>query len=55
MQRFVMLTCMVALTIVAFIINDELFGLITVASWALAFCVKLFVSHEEYRSYRANR
>lgn len=54
MQRFVMLTCMVALTIAAFIINDELFGLITVSSWALAFCVKLFVSHEEYRSYRAN-
>lgn len=53
MQRFVMLTCLVALTIAAFI-NDELFGLITIASWALAFCVKLFVAHEEYRSYRAN-
>lgn len=54
MQRFVMLTCLAIITISAFIINDELFGLITVASWALALCVKLFVAHEECRSYRAN-
>lgn len=54
MQRFIILTCLVGLTIAAFIINDELFGLIAIASWALAFCVKLFVAHEEYRSYRAN-
>lgn len=53
MQRFVMLACLVAITVAAFIIDDELFGLFTVAAWALAFGVKLFVAHEEYRSYRA--
>lgn len=53
MRKLVLMACLVIITVAAFIIDDELFGLFTVASWALAFGVKLFVAHEEYRSYRA--
>ena len=53
MRKVALVFCLTILTVAAFIIDDELFGLFTVASWALAFGVKLFVAHEEYRSYRA--
>ena len=54
MQKIFIVGCLIVLTIVAFIVNNEIFGLLTIGAWAAAFCGKLFAAHEEYRSYRAN-
>lgn len=54
MQRFAVIVSLIILTVVACFVNDELFGLITLAAWGAAFCVRLFNAHEEYRSYRAH-
>lgn len=53
MQKIAVIVSLIILTVVACFINDELFGLITIAAWGAAFCARLFNAHEEYRSYRA--
>lgn len=53
MRKIIVLVSLIILTIVACAVDDELFGLFTVAAWALAGSAKLLIAHEEYRSYRA--
>lgn len=52
LETVVLLLLLGALTFVACIVDDELFGLITMSFWAAAGIAKLLAAHEEYRTSR---
>ncbi|MBQ8616341.1 MAG: hypothetical protein IJ418_02395 [Clostridia bacterium] len=43
---------LIIFTVLACYVNDEVFGLFTVALWASAGVAKLLAAHEEYRTSR---
>ena len=52
LESALLLLALGALTLVGFLVNDEVYGLITLSFWMLAGVAKLLAAHEEYRNSR---
>lgn len=46
------LAVLIVFTVMACYVNDDVFGLLTLALWASAGVAKLLAAHEEYRASR---
>lgn len=50
MKRLLIIAGLASFTACACIVNDELFGLITIAFWMFAGVAKILAAHEEYQN-----